>query len=167
MHPVDALIAGLVEECRRATDAEVRRIVEHVGQAPFASRPVRVDRRLWGLTYGGQRLGRESRLPSLEAHLLKRVYVERQWPEGTTAEQYVADLHRAVRHPQAELWTYRYRGRPFAAFFAPSHVQADPCPEKLIFVAYDAGYGTITTGFQANSPWTVFVGEFNGLRRLR
>jgi hypothetical protein len=147
---VDRLIAELVEKRRQASDQELAQILEHVAQADFSSRSLPVDERLWGISYRGQILDRESRLPSVEGHLLKRIYVEEQWPEGTTIEEYVADLRRAVRHPQAQVWTYWHAGSPCVGILAPSHVQNVRQPQAHIFVVYDARFSRLRTGFQAS-----------------
>ena len=164
---IDALIVELIESSRRATEDELSQIVAHVAQAPFALRPVRISPRLrdefaavWGKSVARQ-------LPSVEFHLLKRIHLERQWPVGTTARQYVTDLHLAVRHPAARIWTYEYRTEPMVGFLAPSQVQNAPQPEAFVFVAYNARYGVITTGFQASGPNAIFGKEHQRLMQHR
>ena len=164
---IDALIVELIEAGRLATQDELSQIVAHVAQAPFASRPVRISPRLRGefVTVLGKRVAK--RLPSVEFHLLKRVHLEQQWPVGTTARQYVADLYLAVRHPAVRIWTYEYHGEPMVGFLAPSQVQNAPKPEAFVFVAYNARYGAITTGFQASGPNAVFGKEHQRLMQQR
>jgi hypothetical protein len=100
---IDALIVELIESGRQATEDELSQIVAHVAQAPFASRPVRVSPRLWDELIVVLDKPVARRLPSIEFHLLKRIHLEQQWPVGTTARQYVTDLHLAVRHPAARI----------------------------------------------------------------
>jgi len=109
MMDIDALIIELIESGRQATDEELSQIMAHVAQAPFASQLVRVSPRLRDelVVVLGKPVARQ--LPSIEFHLLKRIYLEQQWPVGTTARQYVTDLHLAVRHPAAQIWTFEYR----------------------------------------------------------
>jgi len=164
---VDALIVELVEQDRQATKEELARIVVHVAQAPFSSRPVRIPRRVREkLAQAGCSLD-ASRLSSLELHLLERIYADEQWPPGTTAAQYLSDLHRAAQHPAAQIWTYRYRGDPFVAFLAPSHVTGGRWPEPFLFVAYNARFGRIITGFQTKGAGEIFHGAFEKLRKQR
>ena len=165
MRDTDHLIRVLIRTGRRATAAEVQQIIEHVAQAPFASRPMRLTRWLRrALEEKGVSIP-QSKLPSVELHLLKRIHFDRQWPPGTSVEQFVADLHRAVRHPDVQVWTYRWLNESFAGFLAPSHVQEVVAPEAFIFVAYSADYGTIKTGFQASSAEAIFTDEFEHLVR--
>lgn len=165
---IDALIIEeLIESGRLATDEELSQIVARVAQAPFASRPVRISPRLRDAFAVALGKPVPRRLPSIEFHLLKRIHLEQQWPVGTTARQYVADLHLAVRHPAARIWTFAYRTEPMVGFLAPSHIQNAPRPEAFIFVTYNARYGAITTGFQASGPGTIFGKEHQGLRQHR
>jgi hypothetical protein len=76
-------------------------------------------------------------------------------------------LHQAVRHPDAQIWTYRWLGESFVAFLAPSHVHNVPNAEEFIFVAYSADHGTIKTGFQASSPDAIFTEVFEHLTLQR
>lgn len=163
----DALIVELVESGRQATDGELSHIVAHVAQASFASRPVRISPRLRDelAVILGKPVDR--RLPSIEFHLLKRIHLEQQWPVGTTAKQYLTDLHLAVRHPAARIWTYKYRAEPMVGFLAPSQVQNAPKPEAFVFVAYNARYGAITTGFQASGPSAIFGRKHQRLMQHR
>jgi hypothetical protein len=163
---VDALILALIATDRQADESEMQRIVTHLARAPFASRPVRVTR--WmreQLTAQG--ISVNDRLPAIETHLLKRVYLDRQWPIGATVEEYLADLHRAISHPAAQIWTYRYYGEPMIGFLSPSHVQTVPSPQPFIFVAYNPRYGLIITGYQASGPDTIFTDGFEQARKQR
>ena len=166
MTTVDDLIQELVATSRLGTVGEVDSIIAHVGQAPFAAYLARVPKELRTLleSQGIQVL---VKLPSVEWHLLKRVYDEQQWPVGTTVEGYVDDLHRAVQHPDVGVWTYRYYGRPYVGFLAPSHVHGAPYLLPFIYVAYDPQFGVITTGYQASGYGTVFDSHCTDVQRHR
>lgn len=148
---IPELIQELVGLPRRALSEEVDNTIRWAADLPFSDRPVRPDPLLIGHSYRGVEITPATRLPSVEAHLLKRIYVEEQWPPETTATQYVADLHQAIRHPEAHIWTYRLFNLPFVGFLAPSHVRNVPKPEPFIYVACNAPDGRITTGYQASS----------------
>jgi hypothetical protein len=159
---VDHLILALIATGHQATPDELTAIIAHVAQAPFATYVSRVPTKLRQLlATRGDTV--PARLPSLDIHLLKRVYDEQQWPVGTTSEQYVTDLHYAVSHPNAQVWTYRYFSHPFVGFLAPSHVQGGIRMETDIFVAYSPIYGTITTGYQTSGVDSVFTHGFTDL----
>jgi len=152
---VDALIIELIESGRKATDDELAQIVAHVAQAPMASRLIRPPSWLrkalarFGITM-------PARVPASEAHLLKRIYYDQQWPVGTTIDQFIADLRLAIRHRDVRVWTYEYFGEPRVGLLAPSHIRGTPGARPYIFVVYSARYGTLTTGYQASGPETIF-----------
>ena len=166
MKSVNDLIVDLITTGRQATAEELAIIIAHVAQAPFATYLSRVLKRLRRLiAKGGAIVPRK--LSSLEIHLFKRIYFEKQWPVGTTAKKYVADLHQAISHPDVYVWTYRYFGPPFVSFLAPSHVQGGFKPERYIFVAYSPLHGTITTGYQASDSSKILTDEFTELVQHR
>lgn len=164
---VDALIIELVNSGRQATEEELARIIAHVAQAPFASHLVRPPRWLRdALAERGITL--PARVPADEFHLLRRIYLDKQWPPGTTVETYVQDLQQAVRHPEAEIWTYRYYGAPAIGFLAPSHVPGTSVSTPFLFVAYNPQYGTLVTGYQTAGPDKVFNLEaYRDIRKQR
>ena len=152
---IDTLIVELIESDRQATDDELSQIVAHVAQAPFASRPVRPPR-WWREALARCGIAVPARVSAGEFHLLKRVYLDEQWPPGTTLETYVRDLRQAIRHPEAQVWTYRYYGAPALGFLSPSHIPGAPASTPFIFVAYSPQYGTLITGYQTAGPEKVF-----------
>lgn len=157
MNSSDELILTLIRTARQATDEEVQQLIAHVAQAPFSARLLKINR--WvrqELKARGVQVASD-KLPSVEIHLLKRIYLDRQWPPGTTVDRFVSDLHQAVQHSGVRIWTYRWLSEAFAGFLAPSHVQDVPHPEAFIFVAYNADHGVIQTGFQASGPEAIFT----------
>jgi hypothetical protein len=161
------LILTLINTHRHATHAELEQIIAHAAQAPFSSRPLRMNRWLrQELEARGLRVPTE-KLPSVDIHLLKRIHLDRQWPPGTTVGQFLADLRQAIRHPDVQVWTYRWLGEAFAGFLAPSHVQNVPNPEAGIFVAYSADHDVLRTGFQASSPEAIFTEVCEHVRHHR
>ncbi len=164
---IDLLIQTLILDNRRATDIETQQIITYVAQRPFASYPTRLTRWLrQELMTHGINISQDKQ-PSVEIHLLKRIYFDGQWSIGTTAEQFEADLHQSVQHPAVQIWTYRRLGEHYVGFLAPSHVHDAPHLKPFIFVAYSADYGTITTGFQASGANTIFTDAFEQLVQHR
>jgi len=164
---IDQLIRSLVVSARRATQTELQEIVTHVAQRPFSSRLMKINQRLREELSACNVQPTSPQLPSVEVHLLKRIYVEQQWPHQTTVVQFEMDLHQAVLHRDVQIWTYLRLGEHHVGFLAPSHVQNVLKPEAFIFVAYCADYSTIKTGFQANSAEAVFNGAFERLVQHR
>jgi hypothetical protein len=164
---INTLIVELIESGRQATDDELSQIVAYVAQAPFASRLVRPPR-WWREALARCGTAVPARVPASEFHLFRRVYLDEQWPPGTTLETYVRDLRQAIRHPKAEIWTYRYYGAPAIGFLAPSHISGTPASTPFIFVAYSPQYGTLITGYQTAGPEKVFNSEaYQDIQRHR
>lgn len=138
---VDALIIELTESGRRATDDELAQIVAHVAQAPFARRLIRPPR-WWREALAQCGIVVPTRVPAGEFHLLRRVYLDQQWPPGTTLEAYVGDLRQVIQHPEAKI-SYRHYGAPAIGLLAPSHMPWTSASTPFIFVAYSPQYGTL------------------------
>ncbi len=166
MTAIDDLILKLIETGRQASAEEVVALIAHVAVSPFATYLAKVPNHLRGLlSEKGVEL--PVRLPSLVIHWLKRVVEEEQWPAGTTDVKYVADLQKAILHPNVQIWTYRYYRQPFVGFLSPSHVQGVRGARAFIFVAYSPLYSTITTGYQASSVDVIFTDDFMDVKQQR
>ena len=161
-HPVDHLIAELLETDRDASPDDVRRIIERMATAPFDSRLTRVPISDRGLAYQGHVVA--ARETSLVVHLVRRVLLDRQWAEGTTAEQYVTDLRRAVRSQHTSLAVYGRRGGRLAATLTRT-VQAVPASQRgpdwlpELLVVYSADRGMIVTGYQVSGRQVIHIPE--------
>ncbi len=150
-HPVDRLIRELIQTGRAATPDEVERIVERMATAPFDTRLVRVRLTARGASYQGHTLG--ARADSLTFHLVKRVVLDQQWATGTTADQYVADLRRAVRVPASHLAVYERQGGSIAAIVTSTDqvlpsARRGPAELPNLVVIYSADRGIIVSGYQ-------------------
>ena len=165
MSQIPSLVRDLIDQSRHATNIELQQLIQHVAQASFSSRPLKINHWLrTELENRGVHIS-SSKYPSVEIHLMKRIYLDEQWPPKTTVKQFVADLHTAVQHPKCKIWTYRWFHESFAGFMAPSHMQKMPKSEKFIFIAYSADYDRIKTGYQTSGPEAVFTDEFE--QRIR
>jgi len=153
-HPTDRLIRELIQTGRPATEDEIGRIVDRMAAMPFDRCIIPVPTTLRGQTYRGHTLG--AREDSLTYHLTKRVVDERQWLDGTTADEYLADLRRAVRAPSARLATYERRGGHIAVTMTPTSaavpsVRRTPASLPDVLVVYSADRGIILSGYQVSS----------------
>lgn len=150
-HPVDRLIRELVDTNRAATAEEVVRIIDRMATVPFASHEVKINPQEQGASYHGMMLG--ARADSLTYHLIKRVAIEQQWAQGTTAQGYVTDLRRAIRDDETQLTVYRRRGGAMAAIVVPTARilppdRRGPKPAPKMIVIYSADRGRIISGYQ-------------------
>ncbi|MCL4518144.1 MAG: hypothetical protein M1587_03000, partial [Thaumarchaeota archaeon] len=155
------LIREFLDPKRMPTKEEIRKILDHVARAPFSTRPVKVEDELVGKTFLGRELrGKES---SIIAHLAKRVLLEEQWSGSTTPDQYLDDLHGAIRDPDLRRVVYRGKdGIVNVGFLAPNKL----LPEKLgknsrpyIWVIYAADHGTIRSGYQVSGVEAISLPE--------
>ena len=151
-HPVDQLIRGLIHTGRQATPEEIDRIIDRMATVPFNPGTYQVPLRDRGLAYRGRTLG--ARVDALTYHLAKRVS-DRQWAENTTPAQYIQDLRRAVRAPDARLAVYLRRGGPIAATLTPTSTAVPTAGRTLaslpeMLVIYSADRGIILSGYQAS-----------------
>jgi hypothetical protein len=150
-HPVDQLIRRLVHDPTLvATPDDVAAIVERIATAPFNQRPVRVPGADRGLEYRGIVIGRVA--DPLMLHLAKRVRQEEEWSDGTTADEYLADLRAAVRHPRAHVLVYERTGDCIAATITPTIevVSTSRCGRRWhphLLVVYSATFSNLRTGY--------------------
>jgi hypothetical protein len=160
-HPVDTLIRELLATGRAADPVEIDLIIARIAGAPFDPRlDAMIPTKDRGLSYRGTTLG--ARDSALTYHLIKRVVGDRQWADGTTADQYVDDLHQAVRAADARLVLYRRRGGRIAAVLSRNRI--DPVRRGLdssawILIVFSADRGTIITGYQLSTPAPLNIPE--------
>lgn len=153
-HSTDRLIRHLAQASSPATRDEAEQIITRMAEAPFDRREVPVPTRLRGLTDQGHVL--TARCDSLVYHLIKRTLDERQWADGTTHEEYLADLRRVVCHSASRLAVYERRGGFMAVALAQT-MAAVPLARQAVgtlphlLVVYSAEHGMIVTGYQVSS----------------
>lgn len=150
-HPVDRLIRELIQSGRAAIPGEVEQILLRMTTTSFALEETGVPLQDRGARYRGQTLG--VRADPLTYHLIKRVAIEEQWADGTTADQYLADLRRAVRDPGARLTVYERRGGHLATTVTATDrvvraARRGPQPQPQLLVIFSADRGIIVSGYQ-------------------
>jgi hypothetical protein len=163
------LVATLVDTGRSATEDEARQIIDAMAAAPFTSRIVRVPP-LVRTADPAKRVG--SGADSLIVHLIKRIWVERQWSESTTADDFLVDIRAAIRHPTARLLAYRRSGQTFAATITQTSLvvpvtrqgmEAPHYPDML--VVYDVEADAVVTAYMFSTIENVRIpGDTRWLR---
>ncbi len=159
-HPIDQLIRDLIGKRQVATAEASRAIVHRMANAPFDPRVRAVPEEYRELRHRGRPLG--PRADSLLYHLAKRVVDEKQWAPDCTAEQYLADLRRAILAPDARLAVYRERGGHIAATLTPTdsvvpESRRGPNTQAKLLVIYAADRIIIVTGYQISSLATARI----------
>jgi hypothetical protein len=160
--PTDRLIRELIATRRAAAPEEITRILDRIASAAFDPRAVNIPADHRGIVYGDRRL--QPRDDSLFAHLVRWVVLDRQWMSGTTAEQFLRDLHRTARVEHAGLVVYSRRGGSIAGVLASTALVVPPSrlgPDSLpwLFVVYAADRGIIVSGYQVVSRNRLVIPE--------
>jgi len=152
-------IRDIVETGRLASADEVRQIIAAMAVAPFSTRRIRVSASVREVDQT-ERLG--ARADSLAVHLFKRIWLDRQWTESTSVDDFLGDVAVAVKHPTAMLLAYRRQGRLFTASISfTTHVVpevrrgADAGRYPLLVVVYDVEEEAIVTAYMFSSIQTL------------
>jgi hypothetical protein len=140
---IDTLIKQWAGHSRKVSPAQLARVVAGIGVAPFTTDLLEVDEALWGGFWHFDVISAGYRLPALELALLRATRLDHTWPDNTSPAQFLADLHEAIQHPQAGIWTLRWAEEPWAVFAAQLE-------QPWITVAwYCATTGRLHAGYRA------------------
>jgi hypothetical protein len=155
------MIREIIATRRSVLADEVVQIVDRIATAPFDQEPAApVRRKHRGMTYQGHTLG--ARASALTYHLVKRVVDEGQWAFGTTAAEYLGDLHEAARIQDGRLVLYSRRGGDMAVVLSQNRIAPNrlgPAALPWLVVVFSADRGTIISGYQASSVSQVSIPE--------
>ncbi|MFN8454725.1 MAG: hypothetical protein U0401_08670 [Anaerolineae bacterium] len=103
--------------------AYLAQLIDQASVAPFATDLLEADQALWGGFWQGDVIAPGYTLPAVELALLRATRLDYAWPEGTSVAEFLADLHAAIRQPQAGVWTLQAAGEPCVVFAGPFNVQ--------------------------------------------
>jgi hypothetical protein len=157
---LNTLIKQLVYHQAEVTPAELTGLAGGVGLAPFAASLLEVDEPLWGSFWHFDVLSPGYRLPAVELALLRATRLDQNWPAETTPEQFLADLHQAIQHPLAGIWTVQVAEEPCAVFAAP-------LPSPLVTAAwYCATTGCLHAGYRV-APANLYLEKAQCQRPLQ
>lgn len=99
--------------------------------------------RYFEVTHDGITYRRDILVPTVLWHLLKRVYVDQEWPGGTTLEQVNAAARAAILDARTEIYVYGYyRTEPPRLQWGFFH------PSTGVAVVYDAEADLVATVFR-------------------
>lgn len=99
--------------------------------------------RYFGVTHEGVTYRRNALIPTALWHLLKRVYMDQEWPTDTTLEKLNDDAKATIEDPKTEIYVYGYyRTDPPRLQWGFFH------PATGIAVVYDAEADLVTTVFK-------------------
>lgn len=154
-HPADdpatvhRLILDAAGGARRLTENEFRRVLEHVARAgfdPYARERARGT--LAGLVWQGRPLRGTDLLGPAEVHYLRHVVKAREWPPGTTLQDYVDSVRRVILDPGSGVLTCRYQGTPQLTIIRRSAEFQGRFDLQWILVDYRIATGHWVTAYQ-------------------
>lgn len=166
---LNRLITDAAIGVRRLTRDEIQSIVEHVARGGFdPNGREQAGGRLAGVHWLGQTvLGRDWLRPA-EAHYLRHVVVRREWPLGTTLQDYVASIARVVLDPRSGVLVGHYQGAQQLTVLRRSHELRGIDGAAWILVDYRVAIGHWVTAFQPDAGLAVLRRpERGGVRWLR
>ena len=120
---VHNLVNKLITQSQKATPKQLGWLIDQVSSAPFAEDLLEVDEPLWGGFWQGDVIAPGYRLPAVELALLRAIRLDGTWPEGTSAAQFLADLHQALSNPHAGVWVLAAASEPCVVFATPLEIQ--------------------------------------------
>ena len=148
---VDRLIREVAETGRQATDAELQQIREHVTQAAFdPNARERVRGQLAGLVWQGKTLRGSDLLPPSDVHYLRHVIHREEWPAGTSMDNYLESIVRAVLSSEGGVLLGRFQGVLQVGFFGPAGLLRGPDGAEWILVEYRVDTGHCVTAYQVD-----------------
>lgn len=170
MADADQLIVLAAVGVRHLREDEVRRIVEHVVRAGWDDQALETVRgRLAGLVWQGTTLQGKDRRTSAVTHYLWHVVVQREWPDGTTLDEYTASIRRLILDPASGLFTSTYRGARQLSIVHASGDLRGPGGSDWVLVEYRVATGHWVTAYQPDHALADEVGrpERENVRWLR
>ena len=88
------------------TPETVRTIIDKASAIHWGTHLLRW--RYFDVNHEGMTIHRGALIPTALWHLLKRVYVDQEWPQGTTVEALNADARSTIQSPDTEIYVYGY-----------------------------------------------------------
>lgn len=139
------------------TPEVVREVIQKASDVRWGTHLLRW--RYFDVTHEGIIYHRDALIPTGLWHLLKRVYVDRDWPVGTTLEKLNEDARLTVQHPHTEIYVYGYyRTDP------PRLQWGFLNPEPGIAVIYDMEADLIATVFKPEEGEVFFLRQIGAIK---
>jgi len=118
--------------------------------------------RYFDVTHAGIQVHRGSLIPTATWHLIKRVYVDQDWPVGTTLDRLNADARATLLADDSEIWVYGYYRTD------PPRLQWGVWNATTgIAVVYDSEADLIATVFKPIDGSRFFAGQISAVQIYR
>lgn len=166
---IHGLILGAATGARELDAVELRRVLEGVAGAGFDPRATeRAGGRLAGVSWRGQLLKGSDRLAPAEVHYLRHVVVAREWPAGTSLQEYVGGIQAVILDPASAVLTSRYQGAWQLTVVRRSGPLRGPNGFAWVLVDYRVQTGHWVTAYQPGEGLQVLQRPTReGIRWLR
>jgi hypothetical protein len=146
---VQELIDVAMNSTRELRPNELQRVLEHIATVGFDPHALeRVRGRLAGVHWQGIVLTGTDVLPPATVHYLWHVVIRREWPAGTTLEEYVDSLRDVVLDPASGVVAFKYQGAPQLGVLRESHDLRGPMGGEWVLIQYRVSIGHLVTAFQ-------------------
>jgi hypothetical protein len=131
------------------TEAELRRVLEHIAGAGFDPAPTSpVGGRGSGIQWQGRILRGSDRLPPAEVHYIRHVLSVPEWPPGTTLDAYLESLRDVIVDDRSGVIVSRYLGVWQVTIARRSDSLRGPAGHVWVMVEYRVGFGHWVTAYQ-------------------
>ena len=148
----DVVILG-----HRITSDVVREVIEKASAVKWGTHLLRW--RYFDVNHEGITYHRDALIPSGLWHLLKRVYVDQDWPVGTSLEKLSDDAKVTIQDPETQIYLYGYyRTDPPRLQFGFLNRKTD------IAVIYDMEADLIATVFRPQEGEAFFLYQIGTVR---
>ena len=145
----DELIKFASLDLRPLTNKEVGKIVDQVAERGFNNNLLeKAGGRLTGLEWQGNTIKGSDMMGSGIVHYLRHVVAHREWPVGTSVDDYYQSIKEVVLDKQSQLFVSRFRGALQVGIVRESGNFAGPGSKGLFFVEFRAETGHVVTANQ-------------------
>ena len=149
MPEIDRLILDAATGRRRLTDDELQRVLEQVARVGFdPNARERVRGRLAGQVWRSQVLRGSDLLPPAEVKYVWHVLKRREWPDGTTLEDYVERIRQVILDLTSQIFTSRYQVAWQLSVVRDSGQLRGPNGTDWILIEYRVETGHWVTAYQ-------------------
>lgn len=146
---INLLMLAAATGSRRLTVKELRLVLEHIARAGFDPNATEQARgRLSGIIWRGQPLQGRDRLPPVEAHYLRHVVKQQEWPAHTSLADYVESIRAVLLDETSGVFTSRYADAWQLGVVRQSADLRGPGGFEWILVDYRIAIGHWVTAYQ-------------------
>ena len=137
----------LIKHQQLIPSTQLKQLVTHISQVPLTTDLLEADSMLWGSFWQFDVIAPGYTLPASELALLRAIRLDQSWPEDTTVEQFLDDLHQTIRHPKAGIWSIKVAEQPCLVFAATIRQT-----ELITVVWYCILTNKLHAGYQTTPP---------------